>query len=177
MTDVWSGGVAFSYFPATSSQGQFGMVTISSDNTTVTVSDDFTRLQAQYGNVTSPPNTPSAPGSTTFPSCPAQNSTFLASTTLPPTPNDASCNCLEASLACTFAPKTSNTSAIVGPLLDLTCSLLGGAGGNCDGISANGSTGTYGAVSACSPGTFLVFVSPPYPYLCLPHFPLLSPDQ
>jgi 1,3-beta-glucanosyltransferase GAS1 len=31
MSDVWSGGLAFSYFPATSAAGQFGMVTISGE--------------------------------------------------------------------------------------------------------------------------------------------------
>ncbi|KAF7789199.1 hypothetical protein EIP86_000138 [Pleurotus ostreatoroseus] len=161
MSDIWSGGIAFSYFPATSSQGQFGMVTISSDNTTVTVSDDFTRLQAQF-NSTTGPNTPSAPGTTTFPSCPTTNSTFLASSTLPPTPNDNSCNCLEDSLACTFAPKTSNTTGILGPLLDTTCGLLGQAGGNCDAISADGASGTYGTVSGCSPSIKLSYVMDQY---------------
>lgn len=87
MSPVWSGAVAFSYFPAESDQGQFGMVTI--DGNTVTTSDDFTRLAAQYSNA-SGPNTPSqsAAGSTQFPACPQENSTFFASTTLPPTPND-----------------------------------------------------------------------------------------
>src|SRR5271163_4016003 len=41
MTSVWSGGVAFSYFPAESPQGQFGMVTIAS-NGSVSTSTDFT---------------------------------------------------------------------------------------------------------------------------------------
>ena len=87
MSNVWSGAVAFSYFPATSDQGQFGMVNISGN--TVTTSDDFTRLANQYSNATGP-NSPSqsSAGSTQFPTCPQQNSSFFASTTLPPTPND-----------------------------------------------------------------------------------------
>ena len=56
ITDTWSGGIAFSYFPAQSGQGQFGMVTI--DGSTVTRSDDFNRLMTQYAQI-SPPNSPS----------------------------------------------------------------------------------------------------------------------
>lgn len=142
MSPVWSGGLAFSYFPATSAQGQFGMVTISPDGSTVT----------QHGQA-QPPNSPaqSAAGATTYPACPTVNSTFLASTTLPPTPNEAACNCLESSLGCQFTPATSNFSAIVGTLVDTACSLLGQQGGNCNDISGNGTSGVYGRVSGCSP--------------------------
>ena len=93
------------------------MVTV--DGNTVTVSDDFTRLAEQYGNA-SGPNTPSQSdaGSTQYPACPQQNSSFLASTTLPPTPNDSACDCVVNSLSCQFTPQTDNTSIIVGTLLD-----------------------------------------------------------
>jgi hypothetical protein len=153
MTDVWSGGLAFSYFPAESAQGQFGMVNISSDGSTVTVSDDFNSLKTQYGEI-QPPNSPdqSTAGSTNYPACPQQNSTFVASTTLPPTPNDPACNCLENVLSCQFKPATNNDTAIVGPLIDTACSLLGSKGGNCNDIAGNGTTGSYGRVSGCSPG-------------------------
>lgn len=159
MSDVWSGGLAFSYFPATSAQGQFGIVTISADGKTVTTSDDFTRLQTQYGLVT-PPNTPDATtaGATSYPTCPAQSANLLASTTLPPTPNDPACNCLESVLSCRFTPQTSNTTAIVGQLLDTACSLLGQKGGSCADIASDGAAGTYGRVSGCSPEIKLSFV-------------------
>lgn len=160
MSDIWSGALAFSYFPAQSAQGQFGLVTISADGSSITTGDDFDRLKTQYTQV-SPPNTPSGTGLTTnYPTCPTQNSTFLASTTLPPTPNDNSCNCLQSSLACQFTPPTADNSTqvsnIVGPLLDLTCQYLGQQGGSCDAIAANGSTGTYGAVSPCDACTSLL---------------------
>jgi hypothetical protein len=152
MSDIWSGGLAFSYFPASSVQGQFGMVTISSDGKTVTVGDDYNRLKAQYGQL-SPPNNPSqtSAGSTSYPSCPSTNSTLRASTTLPPTPNEAACNCVENNLSCRFTPATANYSGVVGELLDSACSLLGQAGGNCNDIGGNGSTGTYGRLSGCDP--------------------------
>ncbi|KAI0374477.1 hypothetical protein BV20DRAFT_1049270 [Pilatotrama ljubarskyi] len=161
MSDIWSGAVAFSYFPAQSNDGQFGMVTVDGD--TVTPNDDFGRLKAQYSNVTFP-TTPSKSdaGSTTFPACPPQNSTWLASNTLPPTPNEAACNCLENIVSCQFTPKTSNTTDIVGSLIDLGCSLLSQQGGNCNDISGNGTTGTYGRVAFCDPATKLSFVMSEY---------------
>ena len=152
MTNTWSGGIAFSYFPAESGQGQFGMVTVSGN--TVTTSTDFTLLKAQYGKV-SPPNSPSQ-GSTSdssYPTCPSQNDTFIASNTLPPTPNDAACKCLETNLACTFSPPSGTNSTAIsvinGQLLGTACGLLTSNGGNCNDISANGTTGTYGRVSFC----------------------------
>lgn len=155
MTDIWSGAVAFSYFPAQSAAGQFGMVNISADGSTVTLSDDFNRLKTQYGQI-SPPNSPSASGTTTYPACPTTNSTFLASSTLPPTPNDAACSCLENTLACQFTPRTANDSDIIGPLINTACGLLGSQNGNCNAIAADGSTGTYGAVSFCDACTSLL---------------------
>jgi hypothetical protein len=149
---VWSGGIAFSYFPAQSDAGAFGMVNISADGSTVTTSTDFANLQTAYGAVTfvDVPAQASAPAAS-YPSCPTQNSSFLASTTLPPTPNDAACQCLQSNLDCLFNPQVSNTTGIVGPLLDNACGLIGQVGGNCNALSANGSTGTYGLVASCDP--------------------------
>lgn len=161
MTNIWSGGIAFSYFPAESGQGQFGMVTISGN--TVTTSSDFTLLAAQYSNST-PPNSPSqsSASDSVYPSCPSQNSTFLASSTLPPTPNDAACNCLESGLACDFSPPAgTNTTAvnvINGQLLGTACGLLSTGGGNCNDITSNGTTGTYGRVSFCDASEKLSYV-------------------
>ncbi|CAA7259990.1 unnamed protein product [Cyclocybe aegerita] len=159
MNTVWSGGIAFSYFPAQSAAGQFGMVTISSDSRTVTTSDDFDRLRTQYGLVTFI-NSPSqsSVAAATYPTCPASTSTFLASSTLPPTPNEAACNCLESSLSCRFTPATSNYTTVVGELLNVGCSLLGQSGGSCTEIGGNGQTGVYGRLSGCDPTIKLSYV-------------------
>jgi len=153
---VWSGGIAFSYFPATSDAGQFGMVTISADGSTVTTGTDYTNLKTQYGAVTfvNVPAKASAPAAT-YPACPGQNASFAGSTKLPPTPSDAACQCLEAGLGCQFAPQTSNTTAIVGQLIDTACGLLGGTG--CTDLTGNGGTGTYGLISGCDPSTKLSY--------------------
>ncbi|GLB36499.1 putative splits internally a 1,3-beta-glucan molecule and transfers the newly generated reducing end (the donor) to the non- reducing end of another 1,3-beta-glucan molecule (the acceptor) forming a 1,3-beta linkage, resulting in the elongation of 1,3-beta-glucan chains in the cell wall [Lyophyllum shimeji] len=159
MSPVWSGGVAFSYFPAQSADGQFGMVTISSDGKTVTTGDDFNRLKTQYNQATGP-NSPakgSAPAAA-YPSCPTTNSTFVASTNLPPTPNESACNCLLSTLSCRFTPATNNYTAVVGQLLDTACSLVGQKGGNCDEIGGNGQTGVYGRLSGCDPTIKLSYV-------------------
>jgi 1,3-beta-glucanosyltransferase GAS1 len=158
MTDIWSGALAFSYFPAQSAAGQFGMVTI--DGNTVTTSTDFNNLKTEYTNVTFV-NSPTS-GSNSYPACPTQNSTFLASTSLPPTPNENECNCVASAVACQFKPPTNNAttlSAIVGNLIDTGCSLLGGVGGSCDAIAGDGAKGQYGAVSPCSPSKSFVDLS------------------
>ncbi|EIN13413.1 glycoside hydrolase family 72 protein [Punctularia strigosozonata HHB-11173 SS5] len=166
MSDVWSGGLAFSYFPATSAQGQFGMVTISDDGSTVTTSQDFDNLKSQYTSAT-PPNTPSQSnaGSTSYPSCPSQNATWLASTTLPGTPSDDACSCLDKSLSCQFKPHTTNgteINIIIGDLIDFGCSLLGQMSLDCNAISGSGSQGVYGDVQSCDPATKLSFVMSQY---------------
>lgn len=158
MNTVWSGGIAFSYFPAASAAGQFGIVTISQDTKTVTTSADFDSLKTQYGLV-SFINTPSqsSASAATYPSCAASSDTFLASATLPPTPNEAACNCLENALSCRFTPATNNYTGIAGQLLDVGCSLLGQAGGSCADIGGNGSTGVYGRIADCDPSTSFFF--------------------
>jgi len=161
MSNVWSGGVAFSYFPASSVQGQFGMVTISGDS--VQTSDDFNRLRDQYTKV-SPPNSPTkdSAGAATYPSCPTANATWVASNTLPPTPDLSACNCLENALSCRFTPATTNYSSTVGELLDVGCSLLGQRGGSCADIGGDGQAGVYGRVSGCDPTVKLSYVMSQY---------------
>jgi len=156
MSSDWSGGVAFSYFPAESAQGQFGMVNIS--GSTVTTGDDFNNLKAQYAQA-SPPNSPSAgSSSSSYPACPSTSGTFNASDTLPPTPNEAACDCLENILGCRFTPATNNYSVIVGELTNTACSLLGQQGGSCNDIGGDGVAGVYGRVADCDPTIKLSYV-------------------
>lgn len=165
MSSIWSGGIAFSFYPATSPAGQFGMVTVSADGSSISTGQDFANLQAQYA-AASPPDVPTMAnaGSTSYGSCPAENSTFDASLTLPPTPNDAACTCLMQNLPCVFSFETNNYTAIVGELIGTACGLLANEGGNCDQIASNGSTGTYGTVAGCDPSqsNFLTSYSPQY---------------
>ncbi|KAJ6585855.1 glycoside hydrolase family 72 protein [Mycena capillaripes] len=164
MTDVWSGGLAFSYFPAESTGHQFGMATLSSDNTTVTTNADFDNLVTEYGKVSfvTTPAKASAPAST-FPACPAEDANLQASTTLPATPNAAACQCLSAKLGCSFkVPTNGDFNALVGTLTDTVCGLLPGVNGSCADIGANGTAGVYGGVSGCDPITKLSYAFSQY---------------
>lgn len=165
VTNVFSGGVAFSYFPTADG---YGMVTFTgSDGQTVQTTDDFTRLAAQLKNVTSPPNTPAQSTLTvTDGTCPtAENATFQASTTLPPTPDESVCNCVyQNALSCVVNAATARQPIVVGALLDYACSLLGSSGGgaSCTAIGGNGTTGTYGPLEYCSPAIKLSYVFSAY---------------
>lgn len=131
----------------------------------VTVSDDFTRLATQY-NSSSPPNSPAKSSVTANKTdCPAESSSLLASSTLPPTPDERFCNCInENSLSCIVKQSSANSPEIVGALLDYTCSLLGStdSSASCDPIAGNGTSGTYGQLSFCSPAIKLSYVMSTY---------------
>lgn len=151
LNPVWSGGLAFSYFPAV---GGYGLTTLSADGKTITINDDFTRLAAALNNITTS-NTPTQANSpaTSPATCPTEDGTnFFGSSTLPPTPNQAVCDCFsQKSFGCLFTPQTSNTSILVGQLLDYVCSTLGSVGSNCNNIGGDGGTGVYGTLSSCDP--------------------------
>ncbi|KAF8209875.1 glycoside hydrolase family 72 protein [Mycena galopus ATCC 62051] len=165
MTNVWSGGLAFSYFDATSAGHQFGMTTLSADNTTITTNQDFINLAAQYAAV-SLVNAPAQGGvaASTFGACPAENASIEASKVLPPTPNDAACACVVGKLGCLFKePADGDFTALVGTLTGTVCGeLLPGVKGSCDDIAANGTTGVYGVMAMCDPVTRLSYAFSQY---------------
>lgn len=159
MSQIWSGGLAFSYFPSV--QQGFGLVELADDGT-VTPTTDFNNLQAQYSQITQFVQTPSQAdaGQTQYPQCVAPDGVnFLGSVNLPPTPNQDACNCaVEKAFPCVYTPRTTNISAVLGPLFSFACSQLGQQGSDaCSQLSANGTTGTYGQMSACDPRAFYLF--------------------
>ncbi|KAJ7190725.1 1,3-beta-glucanosyltransferase, partial [Mycena pura] len=162
MSNVWSGGLAFSYFPHHDGNTghEFGMITVSADNASITTNADFDNLAEQYGAVTLPatPAKASVPPST-LPACPTG---WNVSATLPPTPDDAACGCLADALSCVFVPPTADYTVLVGELLGIACGLAAGAGGSCANISADGASGTYGRVAMCDPTIRLSYVMSQY---------------
>jgi hypothetical protein len=160
---VWSGGIAFSYFPARSAAGEFGMATISSDGSTVTTSQDFDNLKTAYSAVTfiTTPAKSAAPAST-YGACPAQINAVAVSNKLPPTPDQAACSCLQKALSCQFTPPTTNWTAIVGEVITNGCSLLGQIGASCLDIGGDGATGVYGRVADCDPTVKAAYVMSQY---------------
>ena len=153
MNAVWSGGIAFSYFPATSTGGSFGIVTVSGN--TVTTGPDFDSLAAGYTAVTFINSPARGSSSVTYPTCAAPSTAFVASNTLPPTPNDGACACVQRTTSCQFTPKVADYSAVVGQLIGAGCTLLSQTGGNCLDIGGDGQTGVYGRLAGCDPGKLL----------------------
>lgn len=80
MAAVYSGGVAFSYFP-TNDAKSFGMVTV--DGNTVTASADFTNLATQLTAVTTITTPARGSGNTpALPECPAVSADWLGTTSV-----------------------------------------------------------------------------------------------
>lgn len=156
MSAVYSGGVAFSYFP-TNDAKSFGMVTV--DGNTVTTTADFTNLATQLTGVTTITTPAQGSGSAgSVPACPSVSANWLGTTTLPPTPNQAECDCVWKSSPCVFSPQTVNQSALFSELFASGCTLLASNGGSCDAIGQNGTTGVYGEISSCDGPTKLTWL-------------------
>ena len=124
---------------------QSGLVTIGSDNKATTLSD-YDNLSTAMAKVSpSGVNSASYTGSNSPQACPT-TSTWQAATNLPPTPNDAICQCMVQNLTCTA--KSSLSADSITTQFNYICDPA--QGNNCGGILANGSTGVYGAFSGCS---------------------------
>ncbi|TFK21135.1 1,3-beta-glucanosyltransferase [Coprinopsis marcescibilis] len=160
MTSVWSGGIAFSYFPAESNEGKFGMVAISTNGTSAEVSSELRALGERYRAVNST-NNPSKDAAMAS-NYPTFSSSSPFSSALPGTPNHAGCNCLEVGLTCVVSPVAANNLDIVGPLIGVACGLLGENGGSCTEIGSNGLDGSYGRVSGCAPRVKLSYAMSDY---------------
>ncbi|SNX83253.1 related to GAS1 - glycophospholipid-anchored surface glycoprotein [Melanopsichium pennsylvanicum] len=150
MTDTFSGGVAFSYFPQSSGL-DYGLVSVSGD--TVTTRSDWDTLKRELANTRSAPA--SAPsdvnGSPNYQQCRGGTTNFPASTTLPPTPSAQLCNCIESNaFSCILNQPAFNSPSIIGTLTGQACVYLSEQGGSCDAINADGESGTYGDYSFCT---------------------------
>ncbi|TXT13593.1 hypothetical protein VHUM_00960 [Vanrija humicola] len=160
VSDVFSGGIAFSYFPTSDN---YGMVTFGSDGTTV--NSDFTALGRAYSNATGPNSPAQSSQSNTALECPPVSPILAASTQLPPTPNEEVCNCINKdALSCTAIPATANNPIKVGALINQACGLLAQTNStiSCNAIAGDGQTGTYGPLAMCSPNIKLNYVMSAY---------------
>lgn len=149
MTGVWSGGIVYMYFQEAN---DYGLVSV--DGTSVSELADFTSLSSQLAKI-SPSSTNSAqytPNNTANLACPTVGSTWEASSNLPPTPDEALCDCMVQSLKC--VPKSSLSDEDAGSLIGTVCGLSSSA---CKGISSNSSTGVYGEYSMCGAKQQLAF--------------------
>lgn len=149
MTDVWSGGIVYMYYQESNN---YGLVSIDSDGDVSTMADY--KYYSSEINAISPTSTNSAnytPTSTSM-SCPTiKASTWLATDVLPPTPNADLCECAYDSLSCVVSTDTSTDD--YADLYDYVCSEV-----DCSGITANGTSGKYGDLSACDDEVKLSFL-------------------
>lgn len=141
MTDVWSGGIVYEWFQETN---DYGLVTQSGSS--VSLLPDYTALSHQLKSI-SPTRVQSSAytPSNSPPACPSPTEgVWEAATNLPPTPNEALCNCVVPSLGCAAVSTLSATN--ISSLFGYICGSLV----NCEGINANGTApGQYGAFSPC----------------------------
>ncbi|RAH64298.1 uncharacterized protein BO66DRAFT_444152 [Aspergillus aculeatinus CBS 121060] len=155
MDDVWSGGIVYMYFQEAN---DYGLVSVSGNS--VSTLKDFSNLSSQMQKATPTgvnSNSWSASNTATS-SCPTVASAWEASSSLPPSPNDALCDCMEESLSCVV--KDSVSSSKYGDLFDYICALNDGK--YCAGQASNSTSGTYGAYSVCSTKQQLNFVMNQY---------------
>lgn len=124
---------------------QSGLVSV--DGNTVSTLTDFDNLSRQIATVS-----PTGPNSASFTptnspqACPTQDADFSAAASpLPPVADSGLCECMYNSLGCTVADSVSSDD--YGDLFGVVCGLQDGI---CDGIAANGTTGSYGAFGMCN---------------------------
>jgi hypothetical protein len=169
MTDSFSGGVAFTYFPKDPEAAgrDYGIVAFASDagnDGDVRQRSDFGALADQFRNATGPAAPPS-PEPTTSTTCPSQSDSFLAAEALPPTPDIQLCQCMEDSAwSCLPTTRTAGDSDAIGTLFDSVCGLLdrNDAPVGCnEALTADGAAGVYGNWSMCAPAQRLSWVSEP----------------
>lgn len=143
MDDVWSGGIVYMYFQETN---DYGLVTVDGD--TVSTLADFNYLSSQIAAVTvTGVNSASyTPSHTAAASCPTVGGSWAASDDLPPTPNRQLCECMYSALTCVSNDVSEDD---VGDLFSTVCG-LGADADVCAAITANGTTGVYGAYSMCN---------------------------
>jgi len=122
-----------------------GLVKISDGG--VSKLEDFTNLKNQISKVNPKGVTMNSynPSNTSPRDCPVENEFWEASSKLPPTPNESLCQCMVKSLGC--VAKSSVSDKVIGDLFSFVC---GQTNSDCSAITANGTTGTYGAFSMCS---------------------------
>ncbi|QPG76768.1 hypothetical protein FOA43_004162 [Brettanomyces nanus] len=148
MTDVWSGGIVYMYFEEANN---YGLVSIDGD--TVSTMDDFPYYSSEI-NAVSPTFawlSDASASCTSSIACPTSSSDWSAATKLPPTPQKKVCKCLEQTLRCVVSNDVHEKD--YGDLFGVICGVT-----NCADITANGTSGSYGAYSYCSPKEKLSYI-------------------
>ncbi|KAJ1756779.1 1 3-beta-glucanosyltransferase gel4 [Coemansia sp. RSA 1591] len=151
MTDVFSGGFVYEYVEEANG---YGLVEVSGSKATKT--EDYANFKtalaaAKPSGVKMSSYSPSGKQQT----CPKVGSDYhwVASSTLPPTPSNATCECMMKSLSCTSKLTAMPTSASdlksfgqnVGQIFGTVCASI-----DCGDVSTDASKGEYGKYSGCN---------------------------
>lgn len=143
MTSVIAGGIVYMYFQETN---DYGLVSEKSGSGSVSTLKDYTSLSSRVNAATPTSVSMAAYSATNSPaSCPAVNSAWQASDTLPPTPDSDLCECMYNSLSCVASSsiKGSSYSSLYGYI-------CGEDESYCAGVLGNATTGVFGAYSMCN---------------------------
>lgn len=97
------------------------------------------------------------PTNTKLETCPKVDKDWKASTTLPPSPNQDTCDCMVKSLEC--VPKGTVSAKKAAELFGYIC---GDGDADCTGISVDGAEGKYGPYSMCGTNEKLAYVMNQY---------------
>ena len=147
MTDVWSGGIVYMYFEEANN---YGLVTI--DDGSVKTLADFNNYSKEIHRISpTSVNTASYTPTATSLACPPTGKYWKVASNLPPTPNESVCSCMEAATSCRVSDDVDEEDYET--LFNYVCGEI-----DCSGISANGTSGQYGAYSFCSSKDQLDFV-------------------
>lgn len=119
---------------------------------------DYTSLSSRV-NAASPTSTSmDAYTATNSPaSCPSVNSDWQAADILPPTPDSSLCSCMFESLSC--VPNGDVNGTVYGDIYGYIC---GEDDSYCAGVTANGTSGVYGAYSMCNSTQMLGYILDQY---------------
>lgn len=146
MTGVWSGAIVYMYFQE---ENNYGLVSV--DGNSVSTLVDYNNLKSQLASVRPTLATAGSNSSATVASCPSPTSNWDAATNLPPTPDKDVCGCITPGAGCVV-----DSSVDSDDYLDLFGFICGEI--DCSGVNGNGTTGDYGAFSACEAKDKLNFV-------------------
>ncbi|CAK7268714.1 hypothetical protein SEPCBS57363_003235 [Sporothrix epigloea] len=153
MTDVIAGGIVYMYFQEANDYGLVSVV-----NGKASTMADYDTLSTVIAQVSPSSTAMSAFTPTNKPAaCPTIGANWAAADILPPTPNNATCDCMFKSLSC--VPSSSLNATGLGALFGSICGLDASA---CAGITANVSTGVYGAYVMCDPTEQIAYVLDAY---------------
>ncbi|RMZ72512.1 carbohydrate-binding module family 43 [Pyrenophora seminiperda CCB06] len=155
MTSVFSGGIVYEWFMGANN---YGLVSLSNNDASVSPYPDFTSLSSQLAKVSPSTTQRSAYTPTNSPpACPSVGGTWAAQASpLPPNVNPQLCACMVDSLQCTY---TSNDQDAYQADFNYIC---GANTKYCNGIARNATTGSFGAYSGCNPKDQLAFVANQY---------------